>query len=178
MSSFKSKNRWKRMEKNNFAIRSFFAKKILNHFSLIASDFEPKIQKRVRFGVNLFQLVIFWINFCTTCPTFNQPFYYPSDLNRIFYNTSDFEVKLFPEKPILLSFIRKDHFFVSFNHGNVKIEIFVLSGKFLFSERCFDENSNLESNFPRRIRFWFIFFTKRPILNWELWNMSDFVPFF
>ena len=153
------------------------------------THFEAKFVKRIKFNHILF-LIDFWnetstayqsVNqtlVFTTCQFLNQPFYYPSDLNRTFYNASDFEVKLFPENPVLLSFIQKDHFFVSFNHRNVKIDIFVLSRKLLFSERCFGEVSNLESNFPRRIRFWLNFFTKRPILNREVWNMSNFVPSF
>ena len=114
----------------------------------------------------------------TTCQTFNQIFYYPSDLNRIFYNASDFEVKLFPENPILLSFVWKDHFFCQFQPRKLQNWHFCAFSKIFILRKMFWRKSNLESNFPRRIRFWFIFFTKRPILNREVWNTSDFVPFF
>ena len=100
----------------------------------------------------------------TTCQFFNRTFYYPSDLVRIFYNASDFEVKLFRENPILLSFIRKDHFLSVSTTETSKLtfscflETFYsqkgVSKKNQILNQTFREESDFDSNFLQSVQCW------------------------
>ena len=111
----------------------------------------------------------------TTCQTFNQIFYYPSDLNRIFYNASDFEVKLFPENPILLSFVWKDHFFLSVSTTETSKLTFLCFLENFHSQKdvlkknqilnqIFREESDFDSSFLLSVQFWIEKFETRQIL--------------
>ena len=76
---------WEKLEKNGFWFTISHAGQILNQLFHIASDFESRTLKAVRFTANFLQLVRFSMEFLTGCRIWRQ----------LFYRTSDFESKIF-----------------------------------------------------------------------------------
>ena len=137
--------------------------------------FEAKFVKRIKF--NHFLVLINFRNetstacqsvnqtfVFTSCQIFNQPFYYPSDLNRIFHNASDFEVKLFRENPLLLIFIRKDQFLSVLTTETSKLTLSCFLENFYSQKgvwkknqilnQTFREESDFDSSFLQSVHFW------------------------
>ena len=89
------------MEKKRIFFTIFKAGQILNKFFHIASDFESRNLKGVRFTANFLQLVTFSIELLKACQIWRHFFTARQILNRNFNNASSFKVKLFLENQIL-----------------------------------------------------------------------------
>ena len=105
------------MEKKRIFFTIFKAGQILKKFFHIASDFEYRNLKGVRFTANFLQLVNFSIELLKACQIWRHFFTARQILNRKLYNASSFEVKLFLENQVPWErFLSKKSYFCVISH--------------------------------------------------------------
>ena len=164
-------------EKKNFESKFFLPVKFWINFSTMRQILNPEFWN-VSYLEPTFYNCKFWIKFFFTKYHFlNQLFPTRQILNRILYNASKFQVKLFSDIEFCEQFVFKNHFFVSLHRGSVIVSIFGLSWKTRFWKRYFWKIT-FESKILKRTSFWITFSTTRQILNRDVWNVSDLVPNF